>query len=151
MKFVAIVDTTFNAARSKCIKDRRHPIEEGIGFLIGFDAAVEYLNSTIPHGIQDGLGRAMVRLGAHQYTNFFKSLPFSVEGEKCANLEVPGGDVERPGYASPVFEVAQSSPAGHTVINDKEVTTPSLIHHISLRIELARGERRNGWSGRDAA
>src|SRR5438094_8238294 len=111
MKLIPIINTAFDLARLERLKDREPTIQERISVLIGLDAAVEDLDGALSHGVQNGLARAMGRVGTHQNPNFVELLPFAVQGEKCADLEMPGGNVEPLGNAGPLLQIAEAGPA----------------------------------------
>src|SRR6266516_3640557 len=111
MELITIVNTAFNLAGLKRLKNCGHTIEERIGILICLDTGVEHFASMLSHGIQYGLARTMVRVRSHQYANFTELLPFAIEGEKCANLEMPSGNIEPLGNTAPFLKVAEGSPA----------------------------------------
>ena len=60
-------------------------------------------------------------------------LPLAVEREQRADLEVAGGDVERPGDARPFSEVAEAGPARDAVVDDEQVAARQLeAHSVAL-------------------
>ena len=94
VELVLVVDAAFDLAGTQRLEDRRDAVEERVGVLVGLDAAVEDLDRARPHGLEQGLARAMRRLGPHQDPDLLERLPFAVEREKGADLEVARGDVE---------------------------------------------------------
>jgi len=62
-------------------------------------------------------------LVTHQNTNLVKLLPFAVQGEQSAHLEITSRDVERVGNLRPFLEVAQSFPFGLAVIDNEEFSS----------------------------
>ena len=46
----------------------------------------------------------------------FERLPLAVERQERTDLEVAGGDVERPGDAGPLLEIAEPGPARDAVV-----------------------------------
>ena len=121
VELVAVVDATLDLLRSERLEDRRHAVQERVGVLVGFEAAVEHRHRARAHGFEECLAGAVGHLRTHQDAQLVERLPLSVESEERADLEVPGRDVERLRDTGPLFEIAQPGPAGGAVIDDEEV------------------------------
>ena len=129
VELVLVVDAALDLPRAQRLEDRRDAVEEGVGVLVGLDAAVEDLDGARSHGLEQRLARAVRRLGAHQDPDLVERLPLAVEGEQRADLEVAGGDVERLGDAGPLLEVAEPGPARDAVVDDEEVAAFRVSGH----------------------
>ncbi len=63
----------------------------------------------------------------------YKIPTFAIKGEKSANLEIAGCNVECLGNASPLFEIAKPGPARDTIVDNEEVPSPGLMADFSHR------------------
>ena len=82
-----------------------------------------------PDRFENGLPSPMGDLRAHQDPNLVEPLPFAVEGEQGADLEVSGRDVERLRDAGPLLQVPEPGPAGDTVVDDEELAALGVNGH----------------------
>lgn len=87
------------------------------------------MHCTFTDGIEQCLPRAVGHFRAHEDADLLERLPFSVEGQKGTDFEVPRGYVERRRDSGPLFEIAQTRPAGDAVVDDKEVVALGVSSH----------------------
>jgi hypothetical protein len=95
VELVLVVYAALDLAGAQRFEDRRDTVQERVGTLGRFDAAVEDLECPRTHRLEQGLARAMGRLCAHQEPDLVERLPLAVERQQRADLEVARGDVER--------------------------------------------------------
>ena len=138
VEFVLVVDTALDLPGAECGDDRRDPVQKGVRLLVLLDAFVEPVERLRPDRIENGLPSPMGGLRAEQDPDLVESLPFSIEGEQSADLEVSGRDVEGLRDAGPLLQVPEPGPAGDTVVDDEELTPFGVNSHNLVCTSSAR-------------
>ena len=128
-ELVLAVDTAFDLPGAERIEDRRDAVQEGVRLLVLLDAYVEPAESVCPDRFENGLPSPMGGLRTHQDPDLAEPLPFAVEGEQSADLEVSGRDVERLRDAGPLLQVPEPGPARDTVVDDEELAALGVNGH----------------------
>ena len=142
VEFVLVVDPAFDLPGAERLENRRNPVQEGVRLLVLLDALVEPVERLRPDRFENGLPSPMGDLRAHQDPNLVEPLPFAVEGEQGADLEVSGRDVERLRDAGPLLQVPEPGPAGDTVVDDEELAALGVNGHDAPVRTSSRGA---GW------
>src|SRR5205807_192705 len=83
------------------------------------------------HALKNYPAGARRHLVAHEDADFIEFLPFPIEGEQRADLEVSSGDVERVRDLAPLVELRSHIPVRVAVVDDEEVATRGLVFHFS--------------------
>ena len=129
VELVLVVDPALDLPRAQCVENGWDAVEKGVGGLVGLDAAVEDLDRTRPHGVEERSARPVRRLVAHQDSDLVERLPFPVERQKGADLEVTCGDIERLRNPGPLLEIPKPGPARDAVVDDEEVPAFGVSSH----------------------
>ena len=124
-----VVDPALDLPGPERFEDRGDPVQEGVRLLVLLDALVEPVERLRPNRLQNGLAGPVGGLRAHQDPDLVQSLPFAVEGEQGADLEIPGRDVERLRDAAPLLQVPEPGPAGDAVVDDEELAALGVNAH----------------------
>ena len=95
VEFILVVHTAFDLPGAERVENRRDPVQEWVRVLVLFDAFVEPVERLCPDRFEKGLPGPVGGLRAHQYPDLVENLPFAVESEQGADLEISGRDVER--------------------------------------------------------
>src|SRR5262249_29160757 len=72
--------------------------------------------------LREGGFRAPAHLVAHQDADLIHLLPFILQAQEGADLEIAGGDVDGPGDLAPIVKVAQDLSVLVAVIDDEQLT-----------------------------
>ena len=138
VELVLAVDTAFDLPGAERVEDPRDPVQKGVRLLVLLDAFVEPAERVRPDRFENGLPSPMDGLRTHQDPDLVEPLPFTVEGEQSADLEVSGRDVERLRDAGPLLQVPEPGPARDTVVDDEEPVALGVNgHDASLRTSSA--------------
>ena len=132
VEFVLVVDTAFDLPGAERFEDRRDSVQEGVRLFVLLNAFVEPVERLRPDRFENGLPSPMGGLRPHQDSDLVELLPFAVEGEQGADLEVSGRDVERLRDAGPLLQVPEPGPAGDTVVDDEELAALGVNGHGAL-------------------
>ena len=144
VEFVFGVDTALDLPGAERFEDRRDTVQEGVRLLVLLNAFVEPGERLRPDRFENGLPSPMGGLRAHQDPDLVEALPFAVEREQGADLEVSGRDVERLRDAGPLLQVPEPGPAGDTVVDDEELAALGFNgHDTPIR---GRTKRSGAWA-----
>ena len=130
VELVLVVDAALDMPGAERVEDRWDPVQEGIRLLVLLDAPRRACRVLAPEtASRDGLASPMGGLRPHQDPDLVEPLPLAVESEQCADLEVPGRDVERLRDAGPLLQVPEPGPAGDAVVDDEELAALGVSGH----------------------
>ena len=129
VELVAVVNAALDLTGPQGFKDGGDAVQEGIRPLVLFEASVESVERLPTDGFQESLPGPVGRLCPHEDANPVETLPLSVQGEKGADLEVPGRDVERLGDPGPLLQIPESGPTRNAVVDNEEVAAPGASGH----------------------
>ena len=141
VELVLAVDTAFDLPGAERVEDRRDPVQKGVRLLVLLDAFCRAGRAPAPGTAPRLAFRVQWVVSAPIRIRTLSSpLPFAVDGEQSADLEVSGRDVERLRDAGPLLQVPEPGPAGDTVVDDEEPVALGVNgHDASLRTSSARG------------
>ena len=93
--------------------------QEVVLLFLGFEALIEARGQPLKTSLKcvPGAKRDFV---AHQHANLIDLLPFILQSQQRANLEVACCDVDPLGKLAPVVQVAHRFPVGVAVVNDEK-------------------------------
>ena len=123
--------------------DGLHPLQERVGLLLVFEAAIEAADP-LPQRLVEHLPGPQRHLVAHQQPDLVEPLPPAVQRQQGPDLEEPGGDVEGPGQIGPLTQILQPRPPRHAVVDDEQNPAAPAARRLGHPRTLTIDRRRDG-------